>query len=155
EQKLSNEYDTIRGAQTIEWQGQELTIDQIRPVYQSAERAARERAWRLAQARQLQDRAALNELWARLLGLRLQIAANAGSAAYRAYRWQELLRFDYTPVDCAAFHQAIEQVVVPAAERVYQRRRRRLGVEALRPWDLDVDTQGRPPLRPFTQVADL
>jgi oligoendopeptidase F len=89
------------------------------------------------------------------LDVRRQLAANAGSPDYRAYRWQQLLRFDYTPEDCAAFHEAIEREVVPAAERAYERRRQRLGLAALRPWDLDVDARGRAPLRPFTQVADL
>jgi oligoendopeptidase F len=155
EQKLSNEDDKLRGAQTVEWAGQELTLDQMQPLYQDADRAVRERAWRLAQARQMQDRGVLNDLWGRMLQARRQIAAQADCPDYRAYRWQQLLRFDYTPADCEAFHQAIEQVAVPAAERIYERRRRWLGVETLRPWDLDVDTQGRAPLRPFGQVADL
>ncbi len=52
--------------------------------------------------------------------MRFRIAANAGLPDYRAYRWRELLRFDYTPQDCLSFHQAIEAVVVPAAERIYK-----------------------------------
>ncbi len=155
EQKLSNADDKIRSAQTVEWEGRELTLDQLQPLYQDADRAVRERAWRLAQSRQLADRGALNDLWGRMLDLRRRIAANADCADYRDYRWRQLLRFDYTPADCEAFHTAIEQVVVPAAARIYERRRRRLSIETLRPWDLDVDAQGRAPLRPFGDVADL
>jgi oligoendopeptidase F len=155
EQKLSNADDKIRSAQTVEWEGRELTLDQMQPLYQDADRAVRERAWRLARARQLADRGALNDLWGHMLDLRRRIAANADCADYREYRWRQLLRSDYTPADCEAFHAAIEQVVVPAAERVYARRRERLGVEALRPWDLDVDAQGVAPLRPFGDVTDL
>jgi oligoendopeptidase F len=155
EQKLVNADDKIRGAQMVEWEGRELTLDQMQPLYQEADRAVRERAWRLAQSRQLADRNALNDLWGRMLQLRRQIAANADCADYRDFRWRQLMRFDYTPDDCEAFHAAIEQVVVPAAERIYERRRRRLGVATLRPWDLDVDAQGRAPLRPFGDVADL
>ncbi len=155
EQKLSNADDKIRGAQTVMWEGQELTLDQLQPLYQDADQALRERAWRLAQARLLEDRGALNDVWGRMLQLRRQIAANADCADYREYRWRQLLRFDYSPADCEAFHQAIEQVVVPAAERIYERRRRQLGLATLRPWDLDVDAQGRAPLRPFGDVAEL
>ena len=89
--------------------------------------------------RQLADRDAINQLWQQLLAVRLKIAHNAGKPDYRAYRWQEMLRFDYTPADCRSFQNAIEQVVVPAALRIYERRRQRLGVSSLRPWDLDVD----------------
>jgi oligoendopeptidase F len=89
------------------------------------------------------------------LGLRQQIAANADLPNYRAYRWRELLRFDYTPEDCYQFHQAIEEVVVPAAKTVYERRRQRLGVDALRPWDLEVDLYRKPPLIPYTGISEL
>ncbi len=156
EHKLANEYDKITSAQTVTWQDQETTLAQLQPIYQDPDRDLRERAWRLAAERQLADRKAINELWQRFLHLRRKLAANAGfDDDYRAYRWQQLLRFDYAPSDCAHFHQAIEQVIVPAATRVYERRRQRLGVDKLRPWDLNVDPLGHPPLRPFADVKEL
>jgi oligoendopeptidase F len=163
EQKLNTEFDKIVGAQTIAWDGQELTLPQVKPLYQNPERAVRERAWRLASERQLADRDAINALWIKLLRLRREMAANAGFGDdYRALRWKQYLRFDYTPENCEQFHHAIEAVVVPAAERLYERRRRQLGVETLRPWDLadgwygrPIDPPGRPPLKPFRDGAEL
>jgi oligoendopeptidase F len=90
-----------------------------------------------------------------MMGLRRQIAANANLPDFRAYMWQKRLRFDYTPEDCYRFHRAIEAVVVPAASQIYEKRRRRLGVESLRPWDLDVDPLSRPPLQPFQTIPEL
>ena len=113
--KLGSQYNKIIGAQTVSWEGQELTLQQMRPITQDADRAVRERAWRLASDRWLADRSAINELWTQSVTLRRQIAHNAGCADYREYRWRELLRFDYTPEDCATFQAAIEEVVVPAA----------------------------------------
>jgi oligoendopeptidase F len=155
ELKLSAEYSKIIGAQMVEWQGKEVTVSQLTPVYLEPERDLRERAWRLAQRRWLQDREAINALWLKLLSLRRHMAANAGLPDYRAYRWQQQLRFDYTPEDCKKFHAAIERVVVPAARRIYEKRRKMLGVETLRPWDLNVDPRNRPPLKPFETVAEL
>lgn len=155
ELKLGTEYDRIMGAQTVEWEGQEVTLLQLQPVYQDADRQRRERAWRLAAQRQLADREAINTLWRRCMQVRGKLAANANRSDYRAYSWQKLLRFDYTPQDCYSFHQAIEEVVVPAAQQLYEKRRRRLSVERLRPWDLEVDPLGRPPLRPFKTIAEL
>jgi oligoendopeptidase F len=152
---LSNEYDKIIGPQTVVWEGQEQTLTQLRPVQQEIERSRREQAWRLTAQRQLADRASLNDLWRRFLALRCRLAANAGKPDYRAYRWQQLLRFDYTPADCERFHEAIETVVVPACTRVYERRRQRLGLETLRPWDLEVDPAGRPPLHPYRFESEL
>lgn len=155
ELKLGMEHEKITGAQTVQWEGVELTLLQLQPVYQDPDRERRERAWRLAAERQLADRGMINALWGRLMEVRRQQAANAGLPDYRAYRWAKQLRFDYTPQDCLVFHQAIEQVAVPAALKLYEKRSRQLGVERLRPWDLDVDPLGRSPLRPFETVPEL
>ncbi len=155
ELKLSSKYDTLVGAQTITWDGQEITLQHLEKVYQEPDRERRERAWQMATQRQLADREAFNALWVELMQVRGQLTRNAGLPTYRDYRWKQLLRFDYTPADCARFHQAIEQVAVPAAQRLFERRRRRLGVESLRPWDLNVDPTGLPPLQPFEKVAEL
>ncbi len=155
EHKLSMEYDKIIGAQTVQWEGKEVTLAQLRPVYQATDRPLRERAWRLAAARQLHDRETISTLWRQFLALRLKLAANAGFGEYRSFRWKQLQRFDYQPEDCKSFHQAIEEVVTPAAARIYERRRRLLGLDALRPWDLSVDPLGRAPLVPFRDITEF
>lgn len=155
ESKLGIEYDKIIGAQTVMWEGEEKTLTALQPLLQSNDRALRERVWRLKSERALQDRQALNELWVKLFALRQRIAHNAGFANYRDYRWKDFNRFDYTPADTETFHKAIEQVVVPAMRRIYDKRRARLGVASLRPWDLDVDPDGRDPLRPFKTAQEL
>lgn len=155
ENKLKIQYEKILGKQTVSWEGQERTVDQMRPVFQDPDRSRREQAWRLVAERQLADREAINRSWGELLSVRCKIAENAGRPNYREYRWQELLRFDYTPADARSFQDAIEEVVVPAAQRIYQRRCERLGLDTLRPWDLDVDVYGLPPLRPFTRIDEL
>ena len=155
ELKLAEEYEKIVGAQTVEWEGEELTLLQLQPFYQDPDRERRERAWRLAAQRQLADREAINDIWVRAMKVRRQIAANADLPDFRAYMWRKRLRFDYTPEDCYRFHRAIEEVVVPAASRLYEKRLRRLGVKSLRPWDLEVDPFNRPPLIPFKTIPEL
>jgi oligoendopeptidase F len=155
EKKLVNLYDEIIGAQTVEWEGKEVTATQLQPVFLSLDRTKRENAWRLVMERKLADRQKLNELWVKMLGLRNQIATNAGFIDYRSYRWKELLRFDYTPEDCTRFHEAIEQEVVPVALRLYEKRRKQLGLASLRPWDLNVDPLGRAALRPYQTINEL
>jgi oligoendopeptidase F len=155
EQKLVNAYNRIVGAQTADWEGQEVTLYELEAKLQDPDRTTRERAWRRRVERQLADREAIDGLWADLVALRHQIARNAGFEDYRSFRWQQLHRFDYTPEDCVRFHDAIETVAVPAVRRIYGRYRRGLGVETLRPWDLEVDPLGRPPLEPFSDAQEL
>lgn len=153
--RLSTEYDKIIGGQTIEWENEERTLTQLKPLMLSHDRALREQVWRLTSGRQLLDRQAINDLWVKLLENRLQQAKNADFPDYRSYRWQLLKRFDYTPDDCLRFHEAIEQVVVPAAQRIYERKRIALQVDTLRPWDIEVDPLGREPLTPFKEIPDM
>lgn len=155
EHKLANMYDKIVGAQVVEWEGQEVTLHQLQPVYQDTDRNKREQAWRLAMARWLEDRQAINELWQEFMQLREKLAQNASHPDYRSYRWQQLLRLDYTPVQCEQFADAIEQVVVPAASKLYEKRRRQLGYDNLHPWDLNVDPLDRSPLRPYQTDDEL
>ena len=155
DEKMGHEYDRITGAQTIIWEGKELTLPQVQPIYQSTDRPQREDAWRAASARALNDRETINALWQKMMALRIRTAANAGFSSYNDYRWKALRRFDYTPQDCRAFHAAIEEVVVPVSNRLYEHRRQRMGLDSLRPWDLNVDPLGRAPLHPFSVIEEL
>jgi oligoendopeptidase F len=155
EKKLVNEYDEIIGAHTVEWEDGEVTTTQLEPVYLSLQRSKREKAWRRSMERHLADRQKLNALWVRMLDVRRKIARNAGFMNYRAYRWNELQRFDYTPENCMQFHQAIEKVAVPAARHLYAKRQKQLGLDKLRPWDLYVDPLGRDALKPYQTITEL
>jgi oligoendopeptidase F len=155
EARLCGECNSIFGAQTVIWQGKELTLRQLDLAFKDQDRAVREQAWHVLIARRAQDRAALTAHWTQLLDTRRQLATVAHFPNYIDYRFRELGRFDYTPADSLRFHEAIEAVVVPVFTRVLEKRRQQLGVETLRPWDLDVDSSGKPPLKPFTDADDL
>ncbi len=155
EHKLATKYNKIIGAQTVEWEGKEVTVTQLRPIQQETDRALREKAWRLCAERQLKDRANIGALWSEFMELRLKMASNAGFNDYRSFRWKQMLRFDYTPKDCVSFHKAIEETVVPAATRIYEKRKKLLGVPTLRPWDLEVNAEGKTALTPFKSISEL
>jgi oligoendopeptidase F len=162
QQKLAILYDKIIGAQTVQWDGQEVTLTRLASNFQQPDRERREKAWKLKAARQSEDVEAINEMWVKFKDLRRRIAQNAGKPSYREYIWQQKLRFDYTPADCKSFAAAIEQVVVPAARRIYEKRRKQLGLKSLRPWDLvdgwfgrPTTPAGAPSLKPFTSMDEL
>ncbi|HEX6386897.1 MAG TPA: M3 family oligoendopeptidase [Anaerolineae bacterium] len=153
--KLDNEYDKVTGGMKAEWNGEEKNLSQLSLLLQDKDRSVRERAWKATMALWLASRERLNTLYADMLALRRQVAANAGLPDYRAYAFREKGRFDYTPEDCFTFHEAIETVVVPAAQRIYQRKQARLGLDRLRPWDVQVDTSSAPPLKPYQGQDEL
>ncbi len=154
-QTLANDYDKLTGPMTVTLHGEELTLPQAEQLGLATDRAVREEAWRAVQGRWMQSRADLDALYLQMLPLRRQLAQNAGLSDYRAFIWRALRRFDYTPEDSLAFGAAIEAEVVPLSQKILEQRRQDLGVETLRPWDLNVDPEGRTPLRPFADVAEL
>ena len=146
--KLGNEYDKLTGAMKADWDGEEKNLSQLDSLLQNRNRATRERAWKTIMGLWQDKRAELNTVYRQMLELRRQIAENAGLPDFRAYTFRAYNRFDYTPDDSLLFHDAIEAVVVPAARRVYEKKRAQLGLDALRPWDVEVDAAGRP-LQPY------
>jgi oligoendopeptidase F len=83
------------------------------------------------------------------------VARSANFSNYADFSFVAKHRFDYTPGDCARFHDAVESIVVPAHTRALAARRDRLGLDTLRPWDLTVNPYRAQPLRPFEGGEEL
>ena len=149
------QYAATAGAMTVTLDGEELTLPQAADRLKSPDRAVRETAWRAVQQRRLHDAKGLDALFTELVTLRHQVALNAGFENFRDYMFAALGRFDYTVQDCFNFHCAIRETVVPLIDDLDLERRQDLNQPALRPWDLDVDPSGQPPLRPFATGAEL
>jgi oligoendopeptidase F len=151
----SQKYGAITAAMTIEWQGKEITLQMAASMLKDTDRKIREEVYHKIQERRSKDTDVLNELFTELLNLRHQVALNAGFKNYRDYKFEELGRFDYTVTDCYNFHQSISKEILPLAEASDKERKKALNVEVLKPWDGDVDVQGKAPLKPFNSGAEL
>jgi oligoendopeptidase F len=154
-QPLDARYQRITGEMTAEWDGKTVALAQLKPYLQNPDRAVRERAYRLMLAPYIEQREALADVFDEQYALHQRIAANAGFADFRDFMFREKNRFDYTPADCEAFHDAVAATVVPALAKRYERRRALLGVDTLRPWDTGADPLGRPALRPYEAIDEL
>jgi oligoendopeptidase F len=150
--KLTTEWSKLIGAMTVEWDGVEKTPSQLLPFLESVDRDVRERAFKLRAKPYIEKRDAIAGIFDRMHDLRQQTARNAGFDNFRDYAHQEKNRFSYTPDDCRRFHEAVEEAVLPAIERINERRRRNMKLESLRPWDTSVDPLGRTGLKPFSDV---
>ena len=153
--KLETEWAKVIGAMTVEWNGETKTPPQLLPYLESSDRDERERAFKLRAQAYMEQRDVLARIFDQMLDLRQQLGKNAGFDNYRDFIHREKNRFDYTPQDCYRFHDAVEEVMRPVCARILQRRQEGLGVDALRPWDLNVDPSGRPALKPFADDREL
>lgn len=152
---LQQQYGAIAGKMTIEVGGQEYTLQQAGKFLESHDRALREEVYRKIQERRLLDKDAMNELYSNLIGKRDQVAKNAGFANYRDYKFVELGRFDYSKEDCYQFHEAVKLHVLPLIEKIYARKKAKLQLDKLYPWDTEAEPAGIQPLKPFTDGKDL
>jgi oligoendopeptidase F len=152
---LQQQFGQISSEMEVEINGEKFTLQQAAKFLENEDRQVREQAYLKIQARRLAEKDRLNELYSKLIKLRNQEAANAGFKSYTDYRFEELGRFDYTQQDCFQFHEAVKQHILPLVNEIYQRKKEKLGVDTLRPWDLDAEPVGTQPLKPFTDGADL
>lgn len=152
---LAQQFGGISGKMTVDVDEKTLTLQQAAKFLQNPNRNLREDVFKKIVTRRLEDKTQLNELFDKLLKLRHQVAINAGFKNYRDYKFLELGRFDYTIEDCFAFHTAVKEHILPLQKMLSLHRKKRLGLEVMRPWDTDAEPEGTKPLQPFENGKKL
>jgi oligoendopeptidase F len=154
-QELEQQFGEINGAQSIEHNGEKMTLQKAGIFLKDLNRNVREEVYMKVQNRRAQDEAALNDLFTKLVDLRHQVALNAGFKNFRDYKHQSLARFDYSVQDCLNFHEAVKLHAVPLINEHDKKRKEKLKLDDYRPWDTSVDEEGLPPLKPFNTAQEL
>jgi len=156
--KISNEsqkYGAISSAQTIEHEGNQITLQKAATFLKSQDRSLREKIYNTIQERKAKDENQLNDLYTLLIELRHKVALNTGFENYRDYKFQDLGRFDYNVKDCYDFHTSIAEHIVPITKKMEQERKSKLKLDTYRPWDTEFDAEGKAPLEPFKTADEL
>ena len=99
ESELSNRYAEIYSGITVQFQGEEHTLTQMRKYLRENERELRERAWRAINESMAVESENLNNLFDELKDIRVEMAKNKGFESYRDYMHKLKGRFSYTPKD--------------------------------------------------------
>jgi oligoendopeptidase F len=154
-QVAQQRYQGITGAMSVKINEQEYTLEQAANFLKDTDRGIRQNAWEIIQQRRLADKDELNVLYDELIVMRHKVALNAGFENYRDYMFQALGRFDYTPKDCYDFAEAIEKEIVPILREQAEKRKEALGLDVLKPWDMEVSTTGKAALKPFNNGQEL
>ena len=147
--ELAQQYGSISAAQTITYKGETLTMQKASLFLKETDESVRQEVFEKICDRRRQDIEQLDKLYTELILKRQQLAQNAGFANFRDYKFKSLGRFDYTKEDCFQFHKAIREHIVPLVKAIQQEKLNKLGKAQFKPWDLEVDPEGKSPLKPF------
>ncbi|GEM45382.1 M3 family metallopeptidase [Deinococcus cellulosilyticus] len=153
---LAATYDEITGKMMAVVDGVEMPGEEAWTLVFDQNRDTREKGWRAYYEMWKAHRTELGELLLTLVQKRRHMAKVGGFSDYRAYCWAELNRTDYTPADTQKLQQGILQQVTPLAKAVRQKQAERLGLQSLRPWDLNVEEgESLKPFQTTQQLLDL
>lgn len=153
--QLGQKYGAISGKMNITYQGKELTMQQTGTYLKNPDRNIRKEVFELTVKRRLQDATELDNLLSGMIEIRDQVAKNANFDNFRDYKFKAMGRFDYEVKDCFDFHKSIAKEIVPIVKTFVQNRKSKLGYESLKPYDLSVSLDGKPPLQPFKSGEEM
>ncbi|MDF2926986.1 MAG: family oligoendopeptidase [Paenibacillaceae bacterium] len=135
ENKLVSEYVKLLASAKISFRGSEFTLSQMTPYRLSTDRATRKEASDASYRFFAENGEQLDELYDQLVKIRTEIALKLGFPSFTELAYARLNRTDYGPEEVAVFRKQVEERIVPAAQRLKERQRRRLDVPALTYYD--------------------
>ncbi len=153
--ELRQQYQQISGGWETEFEGKKVTPSMLRPFLKKPDRQIREKAWRAAVGMHLADKEKLDDLFDMMLENRQEQGRNAGYDNFLGYQFKRMQRLSYGREDTKAFRDAIHKYVVPAVTKVMERRRQKLGLDTIRPWDTGADPDGAEPPKVYEDLDDL
>ena len=148
-------YGSISAGQTIEHNGEQITMQKAASLLKETDEQLRRTVFEKMSVRRRDDIEKLDGLYSELIEKRNELAQNAGFENFRDYKFQSLGRFDYTKEDCFNFHKAIKNQIVPIVKEIQLERLKKLGKDKFKPWDTEVDPEGKQPLKPFSTGTEL
>ena len=151
----SQQFGSISGAQSIKHNGEQLTMQKAAQLLKENDESLRKDIFEKMANRREKDVDQLDELFSDLVKLRHKVARNAGFENFRDFKFAQLGRFDYTKNDCFTFHQSIKDEIVPLVKNLAQQKAKMMGKDKLKPWDTEVDPEGKEPLHPFKNGKEL
>jgi oligoendopeptidase F len=148
-------FGSISAAQSIEHEGAQITMQKAAALLKETDESLRKAVFEKMSVRRREDTQKLHDLFSELIDKRHQLSVNAGFENFRDYKFKALNRFDYTKEDCFNFHQSVKDLIVPIVREIQQERLSKLGKPAFKPWDTEVDPEGKSPLKPFENGDEM
>lgn len=135
ENALSSEYNKLKAQATIQFDGVAYNLSRLFAIEQSDERDTRRRAtfakWDFY-AEKAKD---MERIYHDMVQIRHRMARQLGYQNFVEVGYARMRRSDYTPEMVANFRRQVRELIVPLASELYERQRRRLGLDKLKIYD--------------------
>lgn len=136
ENKWASKYTKLIAAAKIPFQGTERTLAQLAPFQQSPDRHVRKAALEAYFGYFAAHEQEFDEIYDQLVKIRTEIATKLGFDNYADLSYYRMARVGYDKEMVKSYREQIRNYVVPAANRLYERQRRRIGVDELKFYDV-------------------
>ena len=138
ENALTTKYDNLIASAKIEWEGETLNLSLLKPYLTSSDRNVRKRAYEKYSAFFVSVEEELDDIYDKLVKNRTEQARQMGYENYVELGYYRMNRNCYDKEMVENYRRQIKEFFVPFAERMHERRRKRLGLEKLSYIDTDV-----------------
>ncbi|MGM9624962.1 MAG: M3 family oligoendopeptidase [Eubacteriales bacterium] len=145
ENALISRYNQLVSNGTAEYNGRQVSRSSLVPEQQSADRDVRRAVYKAVSASWDAQRDELETIYDRLVTLRDRQAKALGYDSYVELSYRRMNRIGYTPKDVARFREQVKKDLVHVAAELHERRRVRLGLDQLYPYDGGISfSEGNP-----------
>ncbi|MDO8368541.1 MAG: M3 family oligoendopeptidase, partial [Saprospiraceae bacterium] len=137
ENALSTEYTKIKARAKVEFEGKSYNLSSLLPIELSDDRNTRKNATTAKWGFYSENAGAIEQIFDQMVKIRHSMAQKLGFDTFTEVGYARMHRSDYTPEMVANFRRQVRDHIVPIATELYERQRKRLGINALKHYDED------------------
>lgn len=131
ENTLTSRYNKLLATAKIDWKGEVLNLSLMNPYLHNQDPAVRKEAWTVYSEFFSGHQEELDDIYDKLVKNRTAQAERLGYENYLTLGYFRMMRNCYGRSEVQQFRTQVKRDLVPFAERLHERRRRRLGLDRL------------------------
>ncbi|MDE7245934.1 MAG: M3 family oligoendopeptidase [Oscillospiraceae bacterium] len=135
ENRLQSEYQNLYASAMVEWRGRQIPLPKLLPFKESTNRTVRRAAYETEGRWFDGHQEQLDSLFDRLVRCRTEQGRALGYENYLPLGYDRMCRNCYGPAEVAAFREQTFREITPAAAKVKEAQRKRLGLDRLALYD--------------------
>ena len=135
ENKLSTEYDKLIASAKLEFMGEVRNLSQIRPFMESRDREIRKSAAEVYMGFFAENESEFDRIYDELVKVRDTMSKKLGYENFIPMGYARFSRTDYNADMVANYRKQVCESLVPLAEELKERQRKRIGVDKLTYYD--------------------